>query len=178
MLIEEPKTREPLPRETVGLAWESERPYAVLLVDRAPLVALFAESKASSGLAVVSLGDSSSPAASWLQERFGAGWSAPILYVHDAATILYPFSIEPIATLVAHRTDEPIVYQDLGLPPLGATARRFHDPTLRADALVTTLDALPPATLIRFCVDAARRLVAPKLHPTELTGRDARRRER
>ena len=90
-----------------------------------------------------------------LQRGFQDGRRAAVLYLHDAATVIYPFSVEPLATLVEQGDEEPLVYADLGLPPLGATARRFGDPALARDAIVTTLDAIPAPALVRYCAEAA-----------------------
>ncbi len=93
----------------------------------------------------------------WLQRGFREGRRAPVLYLHDAATVVYPFAIEPLATLVRHQGDAPLAYRDLGLPPLGASARRFGAPvsTLPTDELILELEAIPPATLLRYCARSA-----------------------
>ncbi len=90
----------------------------------------------------------------------GRGGGAPGAgYIHDAATVIYPFMLEPLATLMmdaARAGAEALQFVDLGLPPLGAAARRFGDPALAPDALVVALEAIPPATLVRYCVEAMR----------------------
>ncbi len=141
-------------------------PRAVLLVDSPAIAALFAGSReaAEAGLAVVCVDGSPASQVASLQRGFRKGRRAPLLYLHDAATVIYPFSVEPFATLVAHveqAAEAPLVYADLGLPPLGATARRFGDPSLARlapDALVTTLDEIPGPTLVRYCTEALLRL--------------------
>ncbi len=159
-------------------AWPGEPPDAVLLVDRVALVDLFAThpltgAGARPRLAVVCIDGSPPLLVAWLRERFLTGWAAPVLYLHDAATVVYPFAIEPLATLVssrgsvssggslaAHASARPLAYVDLGLPPLGATARRFRDPSLPRERVVVELAALSPDALVRYCLDAAQRLIA------------------
>jgi hypothetical protein len=142
------------------MAREVEFPEAVLLVDRPALVELFATSEeVSSGrLAVVCIDGSPSSTVDWLRRGIGAGRRAPVLYVHDAATVIYPFAVEPVASMLEQGGAEALAYVDLGLPPLGATARRFGDPTLPRDAVLRELAAIPPATLVRYCTESARRL--------------------
>lgn len=139
----------------------SPSPEAVLLVDRPEVLALFVASgaAASGRLAVVSADGTPAPLIARLKKSFRAGLRPPVLYIHDATTILYPFAIEPIATLVRHRRGEPFVYVDLGLPPFGAPGRRFGDPALARDATVLELRAIPPAALVRYCVDAAEHVM-------------------
>ena len=42
-----------------------------------------------------------------------------VLYLHDSTTVVYPFALEPVATLLHHGAGAPFVYADIGLPPLG-----------------------------------------------------------
>jgi hypothetical protein len=136
-------------------------PEAVLLVDRPAILDLFVAcgATASERLAVVCIDGSPASVVAWLKAGFQAGRRAPVLYLHDAATVVYPFALEPLATLVQHPGAEPLVYADLGLPPLGATARRFGDPALPAGELILDLEVIPPATLVRYCTKAAARVV-------------------
>jgi hypothetical protein len=145
-----------LPRE-----WDAYFPKAVLLVDRPAILDLFVASGAiaTTRLAVVCLDGSPAPVVSWLARGFKAGRSVPFAYLHDAATIVYPFTLEPLASLIEHRGEEALVYRDLGLPPLGANARRFDDPSLPPEPLIFELEALPPATLVRFGALSAQRLI-------------------
>jgi len=148
----------PLPR-----GWETRFPEAVLLVDRPAIRDLL---MASAGLvpaeaAVVCVDGTPARVVAWLRRGFGEGRSAAVLYLHDAATVLYPFSLEPLATLVEQRGSAPLVYADLGLPPLGATARRFGDPALAADEPILDLEAIPPATLLRHVARSVRGLLSP-----------------
>lgn len=144
-------------------------PEAVILVDRPAILDLFVAcgAIASARLAVVCIDGSPAPVVAWLVNGFRAGRRAPVLYVHDAATVVFPFTIEPLATLVGLPDHGPPAYADLGLPPLGAAARRFGDPALPPDEILLDLEAIPPATLVRSCVESARRLIPgdPNLLP-------------
>ena len=135
-------------------------PLAVILVDRRPLVDLLAgrDALAPTPIAVVCVDGTPAPVVEWLKRGFRGGRRAPVLYLHDAATVLYPFTLEPLATALREGAAGPAAYADLGLPPLGATPRRFGDPTLPVGELVFKVEAIPPATLLRFCTSAARRL--------------------
>jgi hypothetical protein len=141
--------------------WDAYFPKAVLLVDRPAILDLFVASGsiATTRLAVVCLDGSPAPVVSWLKRGFKAGRKVPFVYLHDAATVVYPFTLEPLASLIAHRRDEALVYRDLGLPPLGANARRFDDPALPEGEPILELEALPPATLVRFGALSAQRLM-------------------
>ena len=157
-------------------------PEAILVVDRPPILEIFGRSKASVpfGLAVVCIDGTPSRLVAALKRGFRAGHRAAILYVHDAATVIYPFAIEPLATLLKHRGSEPIVYRDLGLPPLGANPRRFRDPMLPTADPIFHLEAIPAAALVRYCVESARRLVraAAIAATSTLSDRGDRRRAR
>jgi hypothetical protein len=130
-------------------------PEAILMVDRREVLELFV-AMAASGLeapnfAVVCIDGSPAPLVARLARGFEEGLRAPVLYLHDAACVIYPFAIEPLATLVRHRKEEePMPFRDLGLAPLGASARRFGDPTLPSDDPILELEAIPPATLARY----------------------------
>ena len=142
---------------------------AVLLVDRPAILALFLESGALAApdrLAVVCIDGTPASVVDWLKRAFAAGRRAPVLYVHDAATVIYPFTLEPLATLLSRKDAGSIAYTDLGLPPLGATAdvklRQLIDAfvhtildELHGTALFLELEALSPATLIRYCTTRA-----------------------
>jgi hypothetical protein len=137
-------------------------PAAILIVDRRELVDLFAASGVlvQSRLAVVSTDGTPATVVRWLVRGIRAGFRAPVGYLHDAATVLYPFSIEPLRTLV-EVAKAPIDFIDLGLPPGGLPSTElrfcppFHEP-------VTELEAPPPAAIIAY---AARRLA--KLLPRD-----------
>ncbi|HEY2513778.1 MAG TPA: hypothetical protein VGI39_23080 [Polyangiaceae bacterium] len=133
---------------------------AVLLVDargaaeRLRACGLLAEGRVS----VVSCDGTPAAQIDRWKRAIRAGARPPVLYLHDAATVLYPFTFEPLATLVACAAGEPIRFVDLGLPPLGAPARRFADLALPRDAPVLTLAAVTPQALARYAADAARAL--------------------
>jgi hypothetical protein len=140
----------------------ADLPVAVLLVDRPAVVDLFLANAAllPPRTEVVCVDGTPSSTVALLTRGFRAGRRASVLYLHDAATVIYPFNLEPVATLVRHRGDDPVRYADLGLPPLGAAARRFGDPALPADEPVLELEAIPPATLLRYAHRAVSQLVA------------------
>lgn len=154
-----PARRRPRP---LVRGWDACFPEAVLLVDRPAIRDLLTAGGgiAPALLTVVCIDGTPSPVVTWLQRGFRDGGRAPVLYLHDAATVVYPFTLEPLATLVAHRGSEPVVYADLGLPPLGASARRFADPTLQGDEPILELEAIPPATLLRYCTRSTKGLVS------------------
>ncbi len=135
---------------------DTEPPRAVLLVDRPAILGLFLalRGERAPGVAVVCIDGTPAPVVERLAQGFREGLRLPVLYLHDAATIVYPFALEPLATLVRSQGSEAIVYRDLGLPPLGAPARRFGDPSLPADALLVDLEEIPPAALVRYAARA------------------------
>ena len=137
-------------------------PAAILIVDRTELVDLFAASGVlvQARLAIVSADGTPATIVSWLARGIRAGFRAPIGYLHDAATVLYPFALEPLRTLVEVAT-APIDFIDLGLPPQGlpATELPFCPPI---GELVMELEAPPPAAIVAY---AARRLA--KLLPRD-----------
>jgi hypothetical protein len=86
----------------------------------------------------------------------------PVFYLHDAATVLFPFTFEPVATLVEQHDEKaqgPFPFRDLGLPPLGASARRFGDPSL-GDEPILKLSEIPDAALVRYVSRALESAVA------------------
>jgi hypothetical protein len=121
----------------------------VLLVDRPAILDLFVASGAIANirLAVVCTDGSPAPVIAWLRPGYRAGRRAPVLYLHDAATVIYPFNFEPLTTLIRYGRDEPLPYHDLGLSPLGCQARGFAE-TLPPDELLFDLEAVPPAALV------------------------------
>jgi len=106
------------------------------------------------GLAVIDTVGSPSATVDRLTRLVCEGLRVAVLYVHDAATVIYPFALEPLASLV-RQASAPVPYRDLGLPPLGATARRFGDPRLAPDESIVELEAVPPGTLARYCASSA-----------------------
>ncbi len=137
-------------------------PDGILLLDRRAIFDLFVASGvvASARLAVVCLDGSPAPVVAWLRRvaREVCAREVPVMYLHDSATVAYPFMVEPLATLVANTGSEPFVYSDLGLPPLGTTARRFGDTTLAPEEIVTELEAIPPSALVHHCATEMRGL--------------------
>jgi hypothetical protein len=164
-----------VPRSTGAIAlargWDARFPAAVLLVDRAPILKLLMGSDAilSARIAVVCANEEPGAVVASLKRGFRAGERAPVVYIHDAATVLYPFTIEPVATLARRKGSEPLVYRDLGLPPLGATPRRFGDATLPRDEPLFHLEAIPATTLVRYCIDSALRLARTSTTATPAT---------
>jgi hypothetical protein len=153
------------PSRTVTRGQNADLPKAVLLVDRAVIVKLLVAAGATrdAGLAVVCIDGTPAPVVGRLVRAFRAGRRAPVLYLHDAASVVYPFAIEPLASLVRHRDSSPIAYRDLGLPPLGASARRFGDPAFCRDEPILHLEDVPPATLLRYCAKLASSLTRAPL---------------
>lgn len=147
----------PLPR-----GWDASFPEAILLVDWPAIRELFVASGAlvPPGLAVVGIDGTPARMVAWLQRGFREGRRAPVLYLHDAATVVYPFTLEPLASSLAHAGPAPVGYADLGLPPLGASARRFGEPALAGEGAIVELEAIPPAALLRYVVRQVHGLVA------------------
>ena len=142
------------------LSAEEKRAYypaGILLVDRPALVDLFAASGAliQGRVAVVSTSGEPRHVVDWLVAGARAGRSAPVGYVHDATTVLYPFFFEPLATLGRARV--PVRFRDLGLRP----GRGFRDPYTRKRAY--DLEAVTPAALVTYAVRAVLEMVQPDL---------------
>jgi hypothetical protein len=76
---------------------------------------------------------------------------ADIGYLHDAATVLYPFAFEPLRTLVA-RGD--VRFRDLGLRP----GRGFRDPEKRSRIL--KLASVSPSALVTYAVRSVLSMLA------------------
>ena len=156
----------PLARE-----YEAYFPQAVLLVDRPGVLGLFVASGALSTakLAVVCLDGSPRHVVRWLARGFRAGHRAPVGFLHDSATVVYPFLVEPLASLVNAVGDaERLRYRDLGLPPRGLRAGRFpFSEELGADEPVVELEALPPRALVAYATRAMLAMVPgdPRMAP-------------
>ena len=155
--------------------WDAYFPKAVLLVDRPAILDLFIASGAmpNARLAVICIDGSLAPVVEWLRRGYRAGRRAPVLYLHDAATVAYPFAFEPLATLVRHGSDEPLLYSDLGLPPMGVPARRFADESLPEGDVLFDLEAVPPATLVSHVMRRVLRAVPGDPNMLPLTRKDA-----
>jgi hypothetical protein len=151
----------------LGLEEGARFPAAVVLVDRPTVADLFVAWGVcrARGLAAVALDGTPPRLVEHLRRGFQEGLRAPVLYLHDAATVVYPFTIEPLASLVAQPGDEPVPYQDLGLPPLGASPGRFDDASLPDEERVVELEALPPATLVRYALERAARFADVRARP-------------
>lgn len=146
----------PTPARRLARELDAYFPAAILLVDRREIIDLFAASGVlvQARVAVVSADGTPAAVVRWLSRGLRAGYRAPIGYLHDAATVIYPFTIEPVATLVeviAHHA--PLDFADFGLPPLGLAAARL--PFCRARGMIIELEQVPPAAIITY---AARRL--------------------
>ncbi len=168
----------PLPttasRRRVPSEWEAYFPAAILLVDRVALVSLIAASGAlvQSRVAPIALDGTPAHVVGWLRRGFLAGQRAPIAYLHDAATVVYPFVHEPLATLIAETHGDPLPYRDLGLPPDGLLAGSFpFASALIPDEPIVELEQLPPAALVAYAVRGALALVPPDPLLAPLSGR-------
>ncbi len=130
-------------------------PAGILLVAGAPsLVETFAASGAliQSRVAVVSTSGEPRHVVEWLVAGARAGNTAPVGYLHDASTVLYPFFFEPLRTL-AERPG--LRYRDLGLRP----GSGLRDPYRRTR--VYDLDAVTPAALISYAVRSVLEMIEP-----------------
>jgi hypothetical protein len=119
-------------------------PAGILLVDRPELVERFAASGAlvQGRVAVVDIHGHPREVVRWLVEGVRSGHRAPVGFLHDPATVVYPFAFEPLASLT--RASTPLVFRDLGIRPGGA----LRDPFTRKR--VTRLDAMSPAGLVAY----------------------------
>ena len=134
-------------------------PAAILVVDRPEVVQLFAASGVvvQARLAVVSLDGFPSHVTGWLCRGMRAGHRAPIGYLHDAATVVYPFTFEPLATWIAAAGDEPLRYVDLGIQPGGLAA----GPAADRGKPMLELEELCPRALVAWATRALLALVPP-----------------
>jgi len=130
-------------------------PAGILLVDRASLVDLFAASGAliQARVAVVATSGHPRDVVDWLALGARAGRTAPVGYLHDASTVLYPFFFEPLATLFAR--DAAVPFRDLGL----RRGRGFRDPYTRER--VFDLEAATPAALVSCAVRGVLDMLEP-----------------
>jgi hypothetical protein len=137
-------------------------PAAILLVDRPEIVDLFAASGVlvQARVAVVCIDGSPPTVVSWLCHAARRGHRAPVGYLHDARTVLYPFLFEPFATIVESLRGRPLAYRDLGIGP-GLPVR---DPLHIADAYAAgaqNLEELPPSSLVAYAAQQLLEMVAP-----------------
>lgn len=130
-------------------------PAGILLVDRPAIVDLFAASGAlvQSRVAVVDVTGEPRAIVRWLVSAARAGQRAPIGYLHDARTVLYPFFFEPLATLIAR--GPKLRFRDLGFVP----ERGFRDPFTRTR--VHDLEAATPSALISYAVRSVLAMLTP-----------------
>ena len=140
------------PSRRLTREWDAYFPAAILLVDHPAILDLFVASGilAAARLAVVCIDGTPSTVIAWLRRGFRAGLDAPIAYLHDAATVIYPFLFEPLATRMRFSCDKPVSYVDLGCSPRGTGAVRFGDPSLPEGESILDLEAVPPAALVRY----------------------------
>ena len=137
-------------------------PAAILLVDRPEIVALFAASGVlvQARVAVVCVDGSPANVVSWLCHAARRGHRAPVGYLHDVRTVLYPFLFEPLVTIVESLRGRPLAYRDLGIGP-GLPVR---DPLHIADAYAAgaqSLEELPPSSLVAYAAQQLLEMVAP-----------------
>lgn len=161
-----------LPRE-----WDAYFPACILVVDRAELVPLFAASGVvvQARMAVITLDDRPAHIVDWLRRGIRAGHRAPVGYLHEAATVVYPFASELLGTWARlRRPREELVFRDLGLPPLGLSGDRFG----LSGAPVLELEEPPPHALIAYAARATLSLLAPDPMLFPLTSRRPRDRNR
>lgn len=153
-----PNTRAPryparLPRE-----YDAYYPAAILLVDRREILDLLVACDVlpNARVAVVAVDGTPAHVVRWLARGARAGRRAPIGYLHDARTVVYPFLVEPLATFVD--VCDSLLYRNLGIPHAGLLPRSFpFAEALPREERVTELEALPPCALLAY---ALRRLLA------------------
>jgi hypothetical protein len=154
----------PLPAE-----WRAYYPAAILLVDRAEIVDLFAASGVlvQARMAVVCIDGSPSRIVNWLRHGWRAGHRAPVGYLHNAGTVVYPFLFEPLATFVRHSPEE-LVYKDLGIGP-GVILRDPLGVASEYAGRATELDEVPPCSLIAYAATQLAAMIAadPLLAPID-----------
>jgi hypothetical protein len=154
----------PAPARRLPREWDAYFPAAILVVDRPAIVDLFVASGAlvQARIAPVALDGTPAHVIRWLCRGFMRGHRAPIAYLHDAATVVYPFTYEPIATLIDVTHGEPLPYCDLGLPTGGVPASAFpFTAEISADERILELEQLPPAALVAYASRRALALVPP-----------------
>ncbi len=137
-------------------------PAAILVVDRPAIVDLFVASGvlAQASVAVVSADGEPAAVVAWLCDGARKGHRAPVGYLHDAGTSLYPFLLEPLATLVRVRRGEGLAYRDLGIGP----GQPLRDPLGLAcpyDAAAVQLEEIPPCSLVAYAVKEVWGMIPP-----------------
>ena len=144
--------------------WSAYFPAAILLVDHPAIVDLFVASGVlvQARIAVVCVDGTPAPIVSWLRRGIRAGHRAPVGFLHDARTVMFPFLCQPLATLVEASRGEPLAYLDLGIGP----GRPMGDPfgTTRAwVAEATYLEEIPPCSLVAHAAQELLRMTPPDL---------------
>lgn len=142
--------------------WDACFPAAVLLVDSPRILdAIVATGVVvQARIAVLCVDGSPTHVVSWLRRGFRLGHRAPVGYLHDASTVLYPFFLEPLATLVAAQKGGPIAYRDLGIGP----GRPLRDPLRMAGsraARARRLADVPATSLAAYAAHELLRMVPP-----------------
>ena len=129
-------------------------PAGVLLVDRPAIVDLFAASGAlvQARIAVVDVHGYPAPVVDWLVRGARRGHRAPVGFLHDAATALYPFLLEPLASL--SRSKHPPPFRDLGIGAGGS----MRDPITRGRE--RELEAVTPAALVSYAARGVLSMLA------------------
>jgi hypothetical protein len=168
----------PWPSRKLSAEWDAYFPAAIVVVDSPAVLDLFIASGVipKARLAVIGLDGTPRNVVAWLKRGYRAGRRAPVVYLHDAATVVYPFLVEPLATCVKHLGGDPLVYRDLGLPPRGASPALFDDDAFRESEPIVELEAIPPMTLVRYASRAALGLIPPDPNMLPLTREAERRR--
>ncbi len=150
-------------------------PAAVLVVDRRDLVelAVAAGLPVQGRIAVVSLDGFPATVVRWLRRGWQDGHAAPVGFLHDADTVVYPFAFEPLATFARARA--PGSYVDLGLPPGGLDWKELpfvgFEPA--PGARVRSLEEPRPASILAYAARRLGSLAAPDpwLRPLARQGR-------
>ncbi len=142
--------------------WDACFPAAILLVDRPEIVDLFAASGAlvQSRIAAVCTDGTPAHVVSWLRRGIRLGHTAPVGYLHDAGTVLYPFFFEPLATLVAVSGGRELRFRDLGIGP-GRPLRDLLGVAAGGASSAVFLEQIPPCALVAYAAQELLRLVSP-----------------
>jgi len=129
-------------------------PAGILLVDGPELVERFAASGAlvQARIAVVDIHGQPRELVRWLVDGVRSGHRAPIGYLHDPTTVVYPFAFEPLASLA--RSTASLAFRDLGIGPGGA----LRDPFTRKR--VRKLAAMSPAGLAAYAAQEVLSMIS------------------
>lgn len=152
------------PSNRLAAEYRAYFPAAILVFDRAELVDLaVANGLPTQGrIAVVSLDGYPANVVRWICAGIRAGHGAPVGYLHDAATVVYPFAYEPLATLAREGRRGGFSYVDLGLPPGGLPWSRLpFGPKSPRGPPVQWLEEPPPSAILGFAARRLLRLLPP-----------------